>query len=114
MLELIVSPVVELAMLEGALAQLRARLLREALSEGKGTGGSSPAAEEETRRIVEVYRAYYASPEWRALFPDAAEETDATVKRDLRASRDNAIECVALMHRLILETPVVGGPDSSR
>jgi hypothetical protein len=108
MLDIIISPVVEVVMLESALAELRARLLREALLEGKGTGGASPAAEEETRQIVEACRAYYAGPAWRALFPEAAPETDPHVRRSLRASRDNAIECVALMHRLILETPVVG------
>lgn len=97
----------ELSVLEDNLSKLRARFIRAALK-GDGQATWCSAAQEETEHIVRKVDEYYQSEEWKGRSPDAIEEPDENVKKLLLSSRNVAIQSMVLLHRLLMETPVVG------
>lgn len=97
---------VELTAIESALSQLRADRLRAAVLGVPSTTGEEdlPAA---TDRIVAEVRARYRDPAWTALFPPQV-DPDPAAQAGVNTARENALQTILLMHRLLCETPIVG------
>jgi hypothetical protein len=100
---------IELSAVESALAQLRADRLKVAVTGATSTTGEDDLAAATDRVVAEVL-ARYRSPVWKAAVPPLV-DPDPTAQAGLTAARENALQTVLLMHRLVCETPIVGCDD---
>ena len=88
-------------------------MIRDA-RENRGSAQWGSEAEARTRQIAESARAHHSGADWLALFPEGAQETDPILSGIMMSSRDIAMETCVRLHKLIMETPVVGcGDDES-
>jgi hypothetical protein len=106
-LEPYIAQMAELVELNEQLTALRLEFIHRAQAQD-GSALWNNEAEARTREIAERARVKYSGAEWLSRFPPESQETDPMVSGIMLSSRNMAVETCVLLHKLIMQIPVVG------